>query len=214
MHVFYAKNDGKAGTFYWCEPGKQVADPKRRLPLHEVTDIFLGKQTPVFQHEVAASAVEDRCFSIMGAKYALHLECETSEQLTTWLYGLDKVLTSSGKKFVLDEEVTLPVSPEAAQRRFSVVNSQAAVLPREKVPATQMNARAVQEMIKGSEFISYENTVCCAVYVHTISKTHAHTHAHNTPTGEPHPATPILLLPTRGWRSVWLDLLVRTRRAH
>lgn len=157
IFLFYSPTDGKAGTFFWCEPGKREIDPRRRLPLSEVTDIFLGKQTAVLENEAAQNAPEDRCFSIITPRTSLHLSGESGEQVTAWLYSLDTVLSSSGKKFVLDADAMQDETNEPQPRRFTVVNQSTAVLPRSKVPVQQTESAAVKEMTNGCDLVSYEN---------------------------------------------------------
>jgi hypothetical protein len=150
--LFYSATEGKAGTLYWCEPGLKEQDANKRLALHEVKDIFVGKEHPIFEHEQASGAPPDACLSILARGTTLHLEAASPMQLTAWLVGLDSVLASSGQKVVRDE-----VEGEGEARKYSVVNTSSAALPRSQVPYLQTESAAVRAMTQGCELVSYEN---------------------------------------------------------
>src|SRR4051794_27642400 len=67
MLLFYkpANSDSDPGHLYWCLPHKRTEKPDCCLPLANVAELCLGKQTPVLKHAVAADAAAERCFSII-----------------------------------------------------------------------------------------------------------------------------------------------------
>merc|ERR1712083_679636 len=67
------------GTLYWCSPGRKIESRNCCMPLRDITDIFLGKHTDVFESMVAQSAVEEHCFSLMSRNKAINLEAQNSE---------------------------------------------------------------------------------------------------------------------------------------
>jgi hypothetical protein len=44
------------GSLYWCAQGTREVDATRSLPLHAVTDIYVGKDTPLFKGDAARDA--------------------------------------------------------------------------------------------------------------------------------------------------------------
>jgi hypothetical protein len=63
------------------------------LNLKDITDIFLGKRTDVFESVGASSANADCCFTLMSRNKAIDLEAQSAEDLNLWLFGLNSILT-------------------------------------------------------------------------------------------------------------------------
>jgi hypothetical protein len=165
--LFYAADETKLGSIYWCVSGtKKVRSAHRSIPLHEITDIcpyphtashcalrvcvdvdvshklvlFLsvrpllsrvlslvsadtGKQTRTFTAPESSSAVEELCWSIIGKHDMLNLEASTKPDMTTWLFGVNKLIVRSGKKMVLEEGAApskVGKENKMGKRRFSV----------------------------------------------------------------------------------------------
>ena len=57
--MFFEKEDGtKMGSIYWCKPGQQQQRSLKKdhmLPLHQLREIRLGKQTPIFSSRVVVA---------------------------------------------------------------------------------------------------------------------------------------------------------------
>lgn len=79
-----------------------------------------GKQTRVFKSQAAAGAVSDCCWSVQGKNDFLHLEAGSKQALTTWLFGINRLITRGGKKIVL-EDGAAPKQAAPNGRRFSVM---------------------------------------------------------------------------------------------
>jgi hypothetical protein len=92
-----------AGALYWCPPEQKRESPQCCLPLHEITDVFVGKHTKVFSHPDAAAAVPDRCVSLVSRSHTIDLEARSTLLLSAWLHGINCILGSSGKKVVLNK---------------------------------------------------------------------------------------------------------------
>lgn len=144
--VFY-QSDSKLGTLFWYTGRDRVARTSQSLPLNQVTDVMLGKQTPAFKLAAANNVNEVLCFALLGVNQtSLELEAESTEQLTAWLFGVNSLLTTSGRKIVLEEpttgegvvaadksrDSTLHVATHAP-RRYSVMASDLSTL----APASQ-----------------------------------------------------------------------------
>jgi len=123
--LFYAPHDGRSGTLYWCDPENRVEDPDQSLELNDVTDIFIGKQADAFQAEHALTLPDHLCFSFISVHrdLALNLTTSTEEQITAWLFGVDSILSSDGKKFKLNEDdEKIAPNGRRASRTFSVLS--------------------------------------------------------------------------------------------
>lgn len=118
------------GTLYWCAPGKRVKDESSSIDLGTITDVYLGKQTPIMKSSFASSAKEEACFSLIAESNVsghveLNLECDSTEQLLAWMWGLNLLFIEAGKTVSMEDEVTQESapSPTSQKRRFSVAGS-------------------------------------------------------------------------------------------
>jgi hypothetical protein len=126
--LFYAADETRLGSLYWQPAGtKKVLSPQRRLPLHEIRDLYTNKQTKLFRSPACQSAVTEHCFSVASANTVLNLEASSKAQLTTWLFGINRLLSRGGKKIVLEAGQAPSAKPAAGgsaplgQKRFSVI---------------------------------------------------------------------------------------------
>jgi len=112
--LFYSADDTMLGSVYWNVLGssKQRAQ-ERCVPLHEITDIYTGRQTDVLRHPAFSGAVDSLCVSIVGRNSSIHTQASNKQQLNTWLFGMNKIINSrGGTKIVLEENPTpIPHSP-------------------------------------------------------------------------------------------------------
>ena len=100
--VWYAPEDGKSGTLYWSANGEREKSSERALPLHRVSDVFMGKQTPELKAEQAKDLPTNRCFSVLTKERGLHLAAADEQQRGDWLSAIKSVFIESGKK--VDDE--------------------------------------------------------------------------------------------------------------
>jgi hypothetical protein len=61
--VFFVA-DPSPGTLYWCGLSKRTQSKDKSLPIGNITDIFVGKQTAAFDGKKGQSGDDTRCFSI------------------------------------------------------------------------------------------------------------------------------------------------------
>lgn len=98
IFLFYERHVEKLGTIYWCEVGKREMIVGQSIPLHKVSDVFLGKHA-TYRDAVGASNIRtSNAFSIVSKATSLHLEAGTPEQRTTTIEDLRNVFASSGKR--------------------------------------------------------------------------------------------------------------------
>lgn len=95
LFVFLMLDETSCGSLYWCEPGFRVADPTHRLMWTDVTDIHVGKRTPVFHELIAVHAEERLCFSIIGSSSALHLEAFDLSSRDSFFRGLSRLIEAT-----------------------------------------------------------------------------------------------------------------------
>eukprot|EP00808_Paulinella_micropora_P030932 g73504.t1 len=139
VFLFYSPQGG--GSLCWQgSTGQQYI-----LPLHAISDIFVGKQTKVLMHKAAETLDAARCFSIIGPNVMLNLEAQTPQILQAWLSGIKHLVTRSGKDVVEDmqAENNNGGSSEGA-RRMSFMAKDASG-----------GNETINQVSKGTKFTSY-----------------------------------------------------------
>lgn len=97
LFLFYAPEVNRFGTLYWCAPGSRSRSLDACLPLHLLTDLYVGHQQDIFSHPALAHTHEESCFTLVGSQNTvLHVEANTEQQAATWLSGISFVLTEGG----------------------------------------------------------------------------------------------------------------------
>lgn len=70
-------------------PGQPLDSRAEIHPLHEITDIYLGKQTPSFRRHVSKKVDEALCFSMKDINgKMLNLECPSATSRDAWVIGI------------------------------------------------------------------------------------------------------------------------------
>ena len=110
--VWYAPEDGKSGTLYWSADGQREKSAERSIPLHRVSDVFMGKQTAELKSDVARDIQTNRCFSVLTKDRGLHLAALDEQQRGDWLSAIKSVFIESGKR-VDDEKERAKAKKEA-----------------------------------------------------------------------------------------------------
>jgi hypothetical protein len=127
--VFYKEDDGsELGSLYWCEPGEKQDVSQRALALHQLSDLYLGKQSKAFKHELAKSAPADRCFtacSVAGIEF--HLEGDTKEQVAAWLFGINSIMMTRGNRKVTSVKKNQPANAAAGSSQPAEVSKSTSV---------------------------------------------------------------------------------------
>jgi hypothetical protein len=134
ISLFYEPDGNKLGSLYWCEPNQRVLNEATKLPVNRISDVFLGKQTPVMAQAIVSSAPADRCLTVATARLQLNLEAESAHERDLWLTGFKAIFTSSGKKVVDD---TAKAAPRPAQT------------------PEQERQDFLRTMVAGADFIAY-----------------------------------------------------------
>lgn len=104
VYIFFDQADDES-SLYWSESRKQVKDDSRRIHLHDLTDVYLQKQTPVFLSDSCAEATEFNCLSLITLDQQWNLEAEDADQRADWLHHLNVVLEAGGKLVVQDSNI-------------------------------------------------------------------------------------------------------------
>jgi hypothetical protein len=90
--MFYRDTEKKGGCLYLTDVGKRLDDTAKCVPLSEVCDIYLGKQTPSFRRHVAKPAPVERCFTIALPYETLDFEARSADDREVWIVGLMGVM--------------------------------------------------------------------------------------------------------------------------
>ncbi len=96
-------NSQPLGTLFWNERESYDENPVRRLGVHEISDVYVGKQSSPFRHPNAADVPDNTCVSIVSASKTLNLQAPSSAVLNVWLVGLYALLFSAKKDISLKE---------------------------------------------------------------------------------------------------------------
>lgn len=160
--VFYEPGEDHSGSMYWSTSGKRELDAECCLPLHEVTDIILGKQAAAFKTAAAVDIPDHQCITLKSSVtgMSLNLHAPTEEQITAWLFGINSVLTGDGRKIKLNE--TSVERSSRYSRSFSVLSGAEEMdddpdfhPDQPYLPYAEKAANAVMAMTNGSTFIKH-----------------------------------------------------------
>lgn len=123
IRIFFDATDAKCGALYWHEASEPVQKlPEHRLALHEISDIYVGKQRRVFQMAFAADSQEDCCLSVVGKHSVIDVQASSAQQVQVWVGAITHILTAHGQQVCLEEETPCqaPDGASYTRRRFSV----------------------------------------------------------------------------------------------
>ena len=130
---------GTAGTsgqrsLYWCPYGHKQQHPNASLPLASITAMVVGKQTAALSSTLAADAVPQRCFALVGREKSIDIECRDEKQMVAWMLGLAAILRSEGKRVqsVTDGGV------KGWGKRWAVLNTPSTTRPPPPPPPTSI----------------------------------------------------------------------------
>jgi len=135
------------------DEGKKTKD-RSCMPIHSITDIFLGKQAPIFATKCANECPEDCALTITGMSvskrgkeesFSLYLEAEHPTVAQEWLEALQYLLKEHGRELV--DEAAPSGEQKAGDaktgRRLSVVKPAAAAGPKSDDPFDILGMDAV-----------------------------------------------------------------------
>jgi hypothetical protein len=119
VFITYRRDIHPSGSFYWCDSQRPIVSSDMSLPLHEVTDIYIGKQTPIMSSAITRDVPDNRCISIIGRRgISLNLEAYTRDDLAALLASIKELLTNNAKKVMANDNEAKATG--AAARRYSV----------------------------------------------------------------------------------------------
>jgi hypothetical protein len=103
------------GALYWCRPGSRQAASTHCIELENITDVFTGKRTDVFESAVAIESRAACCVSLVSREERMDLEAESPVVLYHWLRAIHKIKKKAGKKVIKDDVLPGDI---AGPRRF------------------------------------------------------------------------------------------------
>jgi hypothetical protein len=124
IYLFYRQHGRDGPGLYWCEPGRHDEVIGQSLPFAALTDVWVGKLTPILKAPIAAESPENLCFSLVGKK-TLNLAATSLEQLRTWLAGISQLVSGTGHTVVLEQTQGKPKE----ERRYSITQPAAGSIP-------------------------------------------------------------------------------------
>lgn len=92
------------GTLYYCSPGSLVKSVERSLPLNQLKEMFLQKQTPIFRHAAANDVAEDCCLTLVAEDRNWSLAAKTIEDRVVWMRAIEYCLKVAGRGIEMSED--------------------------------------------------------------------------------------------------------------
>ena len=96
--------------------------PSNALPVDRITDIFLGKQTPLLSSPSASAAAEERCIALLSHSLVLELEASQSTVASALLQALQFICQDGGRQ--MEEEKAEEASEESEASRLKAAQLQ------------------------------------------------------------------------------------------
>jgi hypothetical protein len=172
-----------SSTLFWCEPGRREEAAGRSFPLAALTDIFVGKQSPVMQ-KAATRAAANQCFSLVSlkpgaaasasasdaqgkalaqqpAKLSLHIEEESPLMVKAWVEALQAALKQGGGGRRLEAEG----KTKDGDRRYSVTKLGAAGTAGAAGGTAMTRSQAVRTLSAGRQVIRLDASAGSAAAV-------------------------------------------------
>ena len=98
VQIWYDSTASKHGTLYaQLQSGEHNINNAIGLPLHMISDVYVGKKTPELQSAAAAIAPSNTCFSLVSRTISYHLQCVSNDDRTLWLNTIRSALMRGGK---------------------------------------------------------------------------------------------------------------------
>ena len=102
-----------SGALYWTgadRPCHQLTY-HRSIPLRDIRELLLGKDSQCFQSPVGLSAIDSHCFTIRCDSRQLDLECSDEVQVTSWILGLvNLMLHGQSRSLKIMDDTPSPIT--------------------------------------------------------------------------------------------------------
>lgn len=111
IHLYYESN-AKIGVLNWCDVGSRSLVKGQSIPLHRVSDVYLGKHATYREVKGAEDIRTARCFTLSSKAVTLHLAAKDQKLRTEWIAAIKSIYAKVGKK--VDEpkvEANAPLAP-------------------------------------------------------------------------------------------------------
>ena len=94
----------RLGTLRWCPPGQRVKVEGQELPLHHISDVFMGRNSVALKSpEAVAQATPSHCFVLFSKSLTFSAECSSDKEREQWLKSFKRMFTAQGKA-VIDQK--------------------------------------------------------------------------------------------------------------
>lgn len=103
--VYWDPPEGKRrlGTLRWCDAGRRERVEGQELPLHYISDVFLGRHSAALKSPEARQATSGQCFVLFSKNLTFSAECNSDKEREVWLKSFKKMFTAGGKA-VIDQK--------------------------------------------------------------------------------------------------------------
>jgi len=113
--VYWDPPEGKKrlGTLRWCAPGMRERVQGQELPLHYISDVFLGRHSPALKSPEAVNAVTSCCFVLFSKNLTFSAQCNSDKEREVWLRSFKRMFTAGGKAIVQQQKTKTPTAAAA-----------------------------------------------------------------------------------------------------
>ena len=127
VFVFYDRESSKFGVLHQTPAFDQGEQPRLKddatgVPLHRVSDVFMGKRAPEFQNDPDKTVPSNQCFSIVSKERSMHLIAPSEPIRAVWLAGVKQI-------FALQKEAAAAKKAQQAQAAAAAAAQAAPTTP-------------------------------------------------------------------------------------
>jgi hypothetical protein len=106
VFLFFDPKAEKLGTMYWCDDGKREVVEGQSIPMHKISDVFLGKHSSIKERPELKDVRTAHMFTLASRHTGVHLAARDAEQRAKWIDAIKGLFTTSGKR--VDETQAVP----------------------------------------------------------------------------------------------------------
>jgi len=121
------------------------------LPLNKISDVFSGKQQPLFKSPAAAEFASEQCMTLGAKTLPLHLVAESAEVRAAWIAGIKSIFAAGQAAKKAEKEAAAAAAGGVATNGTADAASTTAPAAN-GVPADGQTAN-IRAMIAGQQFI-------------------------------------------------------------
>lgn len=103
------------GSICWCDPpnandlvlssatSQRVHSASRTFHLRELSDVYVGKSSKVFESHAAKSVLSSHCMTLISSVHELNIEMRLRDHVAVWVEGLKHILQHTGRRIAEED---------------------------------------------------------------------------------------------------------------